>query len=86
LLLLQLYKRDGDDAWLAKMYPLLEGYLKHWLTKRVDAGGYQICMCTWESGQDMMCASLQNNCSVQILLSDDYCAVGICISANAELL
>jgi hypothetical protein len=36
------------------MYPLLEGYLNHWLTKRVDSGGYQICMCTWESGQDMM--------------------------------
>jgi hypothetical protein len=49
-----IFQRDGDEAWLSKMYPLLEGYLNHWLTKRVDSGGYQICMCTWESGQDMM--------------------------------
>ena len=31
-----IYARDGDAGWLAKMYPLLAGYLQHWLTKRVD--------------------------------------------------
>jgi hypothetical protein len=49
-----IYARDHDQAWLAKMYPLLKSYLNFWLTNRTDAGGYQICMCTWESGQDMM--------------------------------
>eukprot|EP00937_MAST-01D_sp_MAST-1D-sp2_P007412 g7412.t1 len=51
---LSIFARDGDLGWLGRMYPLLDGYLQHWLTKRVDAGGYQICMCSWESGQDMM--------------------------------
>jgi hypothetical protein len=36
------------------MYPLLKGYLQYWLANRTDSGGYQICMCSWESGQDMM--------------------------------
>ena len=49
-----IFQRDGDEAWLEKVYPLLGGYLDHWLTNRTDSSGYQICMCTWESGQDMM--------------------------------
>ena len=39
---------------MGKMYPLLKGYLNHWLVNRTDSAGYQICMCSWESGQDMM--------------------------------
>jgi arylsulfatase A-like enzyme len=47
-----IFQRDRDEDWLAKMYPLLEGYLDYWLVNRTDAGGYQIAMCSWESGQD----------------------------------
>lgn len=49
-----IFLRDGDKPWITKMYPLLKGYLEHWLVNRTDSDGYQICMCTWESGQDMM--------------------------------
>ena len=71
-----IFQRSGDKEWLAKMYPLLTGYLDFWLVNRkphdyrwhlgcilprvpaiivrtgTDAGGYQIAMCSWESGQD----------------------------------
>lgn len=45
-----IFSRDGDREWLAKMYPLLAGYLDFWLTNRTDDQGYQICKCSWESG------------------------------------
>eukprot|EP01046_Picozoa_sp_COSAG06_P035231 COSAG06_NODE_3766_length_4928_cov_15.330917_4_plen_516_part_01 len=50
--LYSMFHRDGDTAWLGKMYPLLSGYLDFWLANRTDSGGYQIAMCSWESGQD----------------------------------
>ncbi len=49
-----MFARDGDVAWLGSMYPVLAGYLDFWLANRTDAGGYQIAMCSWESGQDNM--------------------------------
>ena len=44
-----IFQRDGDSQWLAKMYPLLSGYLNFWLKNRTDSGGYQIAMCSWYS-------------------------------------
>lgn len=47
-----IYCRYPDKAWLRKLYPYLEAYLKWWFENRTDADGWFHCKCSWESGQD----------------------------------
>jgi hypothetical protein len=47
-----LYLRTLDRAWLAALYPYLSAYLEWWLEHRVDAEGFVVYACTWESGED----------------------------------
>ena len=47
-----LYLRTLDREWLAALYPYLTGYLHWWLEQRVDAEGFVVYACTWESGED----------------------------------
>jgi hypothetical protein len=48
-----LWRRSGDRAWLAAIYPHAAAYLAWWLTQRVDAAGWLVHACSWESGQDV---------------------------------
>jgi hypothetical protein len=47
-----LYLRTLDRSWLAQVYPYAAGYLEWWLEHRVDAEGWLVYKCTWESGED----------------------------------
>jgi hypothetical protein len=50
--LLSVYLRAGSRRWLRQLLPYLERYLLWWLIHRVDAGGFAVYKCSWESGQD----------------------------------
>jgi hypothetical protein len=47
-----LYLRTLDRQWLAQVYPHAAAYLEWWLEHRVDAEGWVVYKCTWESGED----------------------------------
>ena len=47
-----LYLRTLDGAWLAQVYPYAAAYIEWWLEHRVDADGWLVYRCTWESGED----------------------------------
>jgi len=47
-----IYLRDGDDAWLRRLYPHLKAFLQWWLDHRTDEDGWFHATCSWESGQD----------------------------------
>jgi hypothetical protein len=47
-----LYLRTLDRGWLAQIYPRAAEYLEWWLRERVDADGFVVYKCTWESGED----------------------------------
>jgi hypothetical protein len=47
-----LYLRTLDREWLAQVYPYAAAYLDWWLHYRVDAEGWVVYKCTWESGED----------------------------------
>lgn len=47
-----LWRRSGDRAWLAAIYPHAAAYLAWWLTRRSDENGWLVHACSWESGQD----------------------------------
>jgi Mannosylglycerate hydrolase MGH1-like glycoside hydrolase domain len=47
-----LYLRTLDRDWLRELYPYLQAYLDWWLAERVDAQGWVVYKCTWESGED----------------------------------
>jgi hypothetical protein len=47
-----LFLRTLDRQWLAQVYPYLRAYLEWWLAERVDAEGWVVYRCTWESGED----------------------------------
>jgi hypothetical protein len=48
----QLFLRTLDRQWLAEIYPLAAAYVRWWLEYRVDADGWLVYKCTWESGED----------------------------------
>jgi hypothetical protein len=48
-----LFGRTHDREWLTVLYPHLAAYLDWWLTRRVDAEGWPVHACSWESGQDI---------------------------------
>jgi hypothetical protein len=48
-----LWRRAGDRTWLAAFYPYAIGYLEWWLAERMDAAGWLVHACSWESGQDV---------------------------------
>ncbi len=48
-----LWRRTGDTAGLAALYPYLAAYLDWWLAARADAAGWLVHACSWESGQDV---------------------------------
>jgi len=47
-----LFLRTLDHQWLAQVYPYAAAYLEWWLEHRVDAQGWVVYKCTWESGED----------------------------------
>jgi hypothetical protein len=47
-----IYRRLGDLAWLRKLYPGAAAYIRWWLNNRVDAEGWPVYACSYESGQD----------------------------------
>ena len=47
-----LYLRTLDRTWLAQVYPYAAAYIEWWLEHRVDAEGWLVYKCTWESGED----------------------------------
>jgi hypothetical protein len=47
-----LYLRTLDREWLAQVFPYAAAYLEWWLEHRVDADGWLVYKCTWESGED----------------------------------
>jgi hypothetical protein len=47
-----LYLRTLDRTWLAQVYPYAAAYIEWWLEHRVDADGWLVYKCTWESGED----------------------------------
>jgi hypothetical protein len=47
-----LYLRTLDRVWLAQLFPYASAYLEWWLEHRVDADGWLVYKCTWESGED----------------------------------
>jgi hypothetical protein len=47
-----LYLRWLDRDWLGQVYPFAAAYLEWWLEHRVDAEGWVVYKCTWESGED----------------------------------
>jgi hypothetical protein len=47
-----LYLRTLDRQWLAQVYPSAAAYIDWWLAHRVDAEGWLVYKCTWESGED----------------------------------
>lgn len=48
-----LWRRSGDRAWLAALFPHAAAYAEWWLAHRRDAGGWLVHACSWESGQDV---------------------------------
>jgi hypothetical protein len=46
------YRRTGDRAWLAELFPYLEAYIRFWQTERTDVQGRPFYKCSWEAGQD----------------------------------
>lgn len=48
-----LWRRSGDRAWLAALYPYAAAYLEWWLAQRLDGDGWLVHACSWESGQDV---------------------------------
>ena len=49
----QIFRRTGDTNWLRRLYPHVVAYLRWWLEQRVDAEGWLVYRCSWESGQDV---------------------------------
>ncbi|MCA1647291.1 MAG: hypothetical protein LC797_18150, partial [Chloroflexi bacterium] len=47
-----LYLRTLDRGWLAKVYSHAAAFVDWWLEHRVDAEGWAVYKCTWESGED----------------------------------
>jgi hypothetical protein len=47
-----LYLRSLDRDWLRQLYPYLCAYIDWWREHRVDADGWVVYKCTWESGED----------------------------------
>lgn len=47
-----IYRWLGDLAWLRKLYPGAAAYIRWWLNNRVDAEGWPVYACSYESGQD----------------------------------
>ncbi len=47
-----LFLRTLDRSWLAQVYPFAATYIEWWLAHRVDADGWLVYKCTWESGED----------------------------------
>ncbi|GAB4366995.1 MAG: hypothetical protein Kow0042_07270 [Calditrichia bacterium] len=47
-----IYLRNGDEEWVAKLYPYLKSYIEWWLENRTDDQGWLHCNNSWESGQD----------------------------------
>lgn len=47
-----LYLRTLDRDWLAQVYRYAAAYIEWWLEHRVDAHGWLVYKCTWESGED----------------------------------
>src|SRR5438105_3624421 len=47
-----LYLRTLDRDWLAQVYRYATAYIDWWLEQRVDADGWLVYKCTWESGED----------------------------------
>lgn len=46
------YRRTGDRAWLAELFPYLEAYIRFWQIERTDRQGRPFYKCSWEAGQD----------------------------------
>jgi hypothetical protein len=46
------YRRTGDRAWLAALFPYLEAYMDFWQGQRTDPQGRPFYKCSWEAGQD----------------------------------
>ncbi len=46
------YRRTGDQAWLAELYPYLEAFIDFWQRQRTDPQGRPYYKCSWEAGQD----------------------------------
>jgi hypothetical protein len=49
----QIFRRTGDVQWLHRLFPRAAAYLRWWLEQRVDAEGWLVYACSWESGQDV---------------------------------
>jgi hypothetical protein len=47
-----LYLRTLDRQWLRQLYPYACAFIDWWLEHRVDADGWVVYKCTWESGED----------------------------------
>ena len=47
-----IWARNPDRAWLSKLYPLLERFLRWTLQNRTDADGFVVGKCSWETGMD----------------------------------
>jgi hypothetical protein len=47
-----LYLRTLDREWLVQVYPYAVAFVDWWLQHRVDAEGWLVYKCTWESGED----------------------------------
>jgi len=52
LVVQSIYDRDGDDAWLRRLYPHLKAFIDWWLHNRTDEEGWFHADNSWESGQD----------------------------------
>lgn len=50
--LASIWARNPDRAWLSKLYPHLEKFLRWTLQNRTDADGFVIGKCSWETGMD----------------------------------
>ena len=46
------YRRTGDKAWLAELFPHLEAFIDFWQKERTDPQGRPFYKCSWEAGQD----------------------------------
>jgi hypothetical protein len=47
-----IWSRTRDKRWLSEVYPRLGRLLRWTLKERVDAGGFVIGKCSWETGMD----------------------------------
>ncbi len=52
LVIQSIYRRDGDDGWIRRLYPHLKAFIEWWLINRTDADGWFHADNSWESGQD----------------------------------